>query len=110
MSQARNLRRNQTTAELRLWSRLRDRQLGGHKFKRQVPRGPFVVDFACLRKKLVVELDGGQHSDPVQSAHDRERSVWLAAEGYCVLRFWNHEVLTNMDGVLARIAEVLKER
>jgi len=109
VSQARNLRLNQTTAEQRLWSCLRDRKLEGHKFKRQVPRGAFVVDFACLRKKLIVELDGGQHGDPEQGARDRVRSAWLESEGYRVLRFWNHEVLMNMEGVLGVIAQALKE-
>src|SRR3546814_2302829 len=89
---ARRLRRDQTTAERRLWSRLRDRQLEGHKFRRQVPRGRFVVDFACLDSWLVVELDGGQHADPFQTKDDRKRTAWLEAEGYRVLRFWNHEI------------------
>ena len=110
MSQARNLRRNQTTVEEKLWSRLRDRQLEGHKFRRQVPRGTFVVDFACLRKKLIVELDGGQHSDSEQRARDRARSAWLESEGYRVLRFWNHEVLMNMESVLEVVAQALKGR
>ena len=107
---ARRLRRDHTTAEQQLWSRLRDRQLEGHKFRRQVPRGPFVVDFACLDSKLVVELDGGQHADPVHNEEDRKRSAWLQGEGYRVLRFWNNEVLENMDGVLATIVEALKDR
>ncbi len=107
MPQARNLRRNQTTAEQKLWSRLRDRQLGGHKFRRQVSRGAFVVDFACLRKKLIVELDGGQHGDPKQRARDQARSAWLEGEGYRILRFWNNDVLTNMNGVLKAISQAL---
>ena len=108
-SKARRLRRDQTAAEQQLWLRLRDRQLEGHKFRRQVPRGVFVVDFACLRRKLIVELDGGQHADPAQSAADRERTARLETEGYRVLRFWNDEVLTNMEGVLAQIAEALED-
>lgn len=107
MSRARSLLSNQTTVEQRLWSRLRDRQLGGHKFRRQVPRGSYVVDFACLRKKLIVELDGGQHSDPEQRARDQARSAWLEGEGYRVLRFWNNDVLTNMDGIVKTISQAL---
>jgi len=75
-----------------------------------VPRGSFVVDFACLLRKLIVEVDGGQHAGPEQRLEDQKRSAWLAAKGYRVLRFWNHEVLDNIEGVLERIAEVLKEQ
>src|SRR3546814_3816191 len=89
---ARRLRRDKTTVEQRLWAGLRDRQLDGYKFRRQLPRGAFVADFACLECKLVVELDGGQHAEPIQSEDDRKRSAWLQAEGYRVIRFWNHEV------------------
>ena len=110
MSRARNLRRNQTAAEELLWVRLRNRQLEGHKFRRQVPRGPYAVDFACLRKKLIVEVDSGQHSVPLRRAKDRVRSVWLEANGYRVLRFWNHEVQGNIEGVLLRIEEALGDQ
>ena len=106
---ARRLRRNQTTVEQRLWSHLRDRQLDGHKFKRQVPRGAFIVDFACLDRNLIVELDGGQHAAPLQNKEDQKRSEWLTGEGYRVLRFWNSEVLENMDGVLLTIIQALKD-
>ena len=98
---ARRLRRNPTDAERKLWSLLRRRQLAGHRFRKQVPLGPYIVDFACLAKKLVVEVDGGQHSTRV--ARDRTRSDWLEARGYRVLRFWNNDVLTNPDGVLQTI-------
>ena len=88
-----------TDAERLLWSRLR-RRYQGAKFRRQLPLGPFIVDFACVRSKLVIEVDGGQHLD---SADDEARDRWLAQSGYRVLRFWNHDVLTNLDGVLERI-------
>ncbi|HIC81777.1 MAG TPA: endonuclease domain-containing protein [Kiloniellaceae bacterium] len=107
MSNARRLRRNETEAERRLWAALRNRQLAGHKFRRQVPLGRFVVDFACYDEKLVVELDGGQHADHAQE--DEARTAWLEARGFRVLRFWNSEVLENMEGVLERIVEVLEE-
>ena len=104
---ARQLRRNQTDAEQRLWAKLRDRQLRGSKFRRQHPVGPFVADFCCPQRKLVVELDGGQHAEEV--AADHKRSRFLEEQGYRVLRFWNHDVLTNTNAVLERIAEVLSD-
>ena len=108
MSRARTLRRNQTTAEQTLWAHLRNRQLEGYKFRRQVPLGRYIVDFACYDERLVVELDGGQHGET--AAEDAARSAWLEAKGFRVVRFWNHEVFENLDGVLARILEVLGNR
>ena len=104
---ARQLRRDQTDAEQRIWARLRDRQLCGAKFRRQHPIGPFVADFCCPQRKLVVELDGGQHADDVVA--DQKRSRFLEERSYRVLRFWNHDVLGNTDGVLERIAEALRD-
>jgi very-short-patch-repair endonuclease len=100
---ARSLRANMTDAERALWYNLRDRRLSGFKFKRQWTLGPFVVDFCCLERRLVVEVDGGQHNDEV----DRNRTRWLANEGYRVIRFWNNDVLTNLDGVLEALAQAL---
>ena len=104
---ARRLRRHQTNAERLLWFRLRDRRLSGWKFKRQVPIDRFVVDFFCADAKLM-ELDGGQHD------HDRERDAdrtkVLEAMGYLVLRFWNHDVMRNMDGVLEEILSTVDHR
>ena len=97
---ARDLRQQMTDAERFLWSRLRRRFLGA-KFRRQVPLGPYIVDFACMRSKLVIEVDGGQH---LENLADAARDRWLAENGFRVLRFWNHEVLQNLDGVLERIA------
>jgi adenine-specific DNA-methyltransferase len=104
---ARQLRRDQTDAEQRLWAKLRDRQLGSAKFRRQHPIGPFVADFCCPQRKLVVELDGGQHKDDVVA--DEKRSRFLEAQGYRVLRFWNHDVLANTNGVLERIGDALSD-
>jgi len=95
---ARRLRRDQTHAERVMWFRLRDRRLAGWKFRRQVPIDRFVVDFFCVERKLIVEIDGGQHDHGRQRDADRTRN--LEAMGYLVLRFWNHEVLQNIDGVL----------
>ena len=108
MSQARALRRNQTTAEQRLWSRLRNRQLERHKFRRQVPLGRYIVDFSCYDSRLVIELDGGQHGE--RSVEDALRTQWLESRGFRVLRFWNNEVEENMDSVLMRILEELDGR
>ena len=102
---ARDLRQQMTDAERFLWSRLRRRFLGA-KFRRQVPLGPFIVDFACMRRKLVIEVDGGQH---LESSADAARDRWLAENGFRVLRFWNHEVLQNLDGVLERIAVEVRQ-
>ncbi|MFI5374292.1 MAG: endonuclease domain-containing protein [Candidatus Rokuibacteriota bacterium] len=105
---ARGLRRRQTDAERHLWARLRDRRLLGAKFARQVPIGPYVVDFCCREMKVIVELDGGQHA--VQTRSDAERTALLEALGYRVLRFWNNDALGSTDGVLQRVAEALTAR
>jgi very-short-patch-repair endonuclease len=102
---ARGLRRRQTDAERRIWARLRDRRLLGAKFARQVPIGSYIVDFCCRERKLIVELDGGQHA--VQADHDAARTAFLQALGYRVLRFWDNDALGNTDGVLQRIAGAL---
>ena len=98
---ARRLRRNQTDAERLLWFRLRDRRLASWKFKRQVQIDRFVVDFFCADAKLIGELDGGQHDH--DGEHDRDRTRVLETMGYLVLRFWNHDVIRNTDGVLEEI-------
>ena len=97
---ARKLRRDMTDAEKALWQRLRARQLDGAKFVRQFPIGGFIADFACRSARLVIELDGGQHAD---STRDAERTREIGRHGYIVLRFWNNDVLTNMEGVLESI-------
>jgi very-short-patch-repair endonuclease len=104
---ARQLRRDQTDAEKRLWARLRSCQLNGFKFRRQFVIGPFITDFCCFECRLIVELDGGQHADKTPA--DETRSTFLCSRGYSVLRFWDNEVLRNMDAVLQRIAQVLGE-
>ncbi len=93
---ARQLRRNSTPAERKLWRYLRSRSLGGYKFVRQETIGRYVVDFVCREKRLVVEVDGGQHAE---SRRDAARDRWLVEHRYRVLRFWNNEVLGNIEGV-----------
>jgi very-short-patch-repair endonuclease len=95
---ARALRKHQTDAEKLLWNRLRNRQLENCKFRRQQAVGPYITDFLCLEPKLVIELDGGQHS--TQMEQDEQRTRYLQSLGYRVLRFWNHEVLRKTDAVL----------
>jgi len=102
--QARRLRRSSTDAERKLWYRLRSRSIDGFKFIRQEPIGPYVADFVCRERRLIIEIDGGQHMD---SEHDRVRDRWLVDHRYRVLRFWNNDVLTNIDGVLEAIALAL---
>ncbi|SPD72926.1 conserved hypothetical protein [uncultured Desulfobacterium sp.] len=103
---AKDLRKRATDVELRLWSHLRARQCQGFKFRRQHPIGPFIVDFVCLEKRLIIELDGGHHALPAEALKDRQRDAWLEKEGYTVLHFWDNEVLMNLNGVL----EVIRER
>src|SRR5215475_4588926 len=105
---ARRLRRNQTDAERILWFRLRDRRLDGWKFRRQVPIDRFIADFLCADGKLIVELDGGQHEQDKE--RDSERTNALEAMGYVVLRFWNNDVMRNIDGVLQTILSTLDQQ
>jgi very-short-patch-repair endonuclease len=98
---ARRLRRNMTDAERKLWRALRLRQIHGHKFRRQFPMGTYIVDFVCLEAKLVIEVDGGQHD--AQQMHDKTRGTWLRCQGFRILRFWNNEVLGEINAVLSVI-------
>ena len=103
LNQARELRKNSTPAEAKLWGQLRNRQLEGFKFLRQATIGPYIVDFLCRKKKLVIELDGWTHSSPEELAYDARRTAFLNAEGYRVVRFNNSEALQGMDELLAMI-------
>ena len=104
-ARARTLRRNMTEAERRVWQILRSLQMKGYKFRRQVPIGRYIADFVCHEARLVVEIDGGQHDH--SSPQEAERSGFLQDEGYRILRFWNNEVLANLDGVPETIADEL---
>lgn len=105
LDRAKALRTGQTDAELRVWYHLRAHRFLGLKFKRQKPLGPYIVDFLCHEPALIIELDGGQHGEQV--AYDQRRDAWLRAQGYAVLRFWNHEVLQDMPAVLGRVRQVV---
>ncbi|MEW6141296.1 MAG: endonuclease domain-containing protein [Thermodesulfobacteriota bacterium] len=104
---SRQLRRKATDAEARLWSHLRARQLSGFKFRRQHAIGSYIVDFYCHEAGLVVELDGGGHAEELQGQYDLERSQWLESRGLRVIRFWNNEVLGNIEGVVEQILSAL---
>ncbi|MGH9427633.1 MAG: endonuclease domain-containing protein [Terriglobia bacterium] len=105
---ARLLRKNQTIAERTLWQKLRNRGLIQYKFRRQVPVGPYIVDFICLSARLIVEIDGGQHA--VQEDYDKARDDFLRGNGYHVLRFWNNQVLENLEEVLESLTLTLSQR
>jgi very-short-patch-repair endonuclease len=102
---ARTLRHNSTDAERKLWSHIRAKQLEGFKFRRQQPIGNYIVDFICLEKRLIIELDGGQHA--IYRYKDIVRDNWLINEGFQVIRFWNNDVLNNHEGVLSEIRRYL---
>jgi very-short-patch-repair endonuclease len=102
---ARELRSKQTDAENLLWARLRSKRLEGVAFRRQVPLDGYVVDFCSLQERLVVELDGGQHTE--KSGEDRIRSERIQIEGFRVIRFWDHEVLNDLEAVLLKIQEAI---
>jgi very-short-patch-repair endonuclease len=104
---ARSMRREATDAEQKLWLLLRDRRLGGAKFRRQAPVGPYIADFVCLRRKMIVEADGGQH---FATPRDATRDRWLADEGYLVVRYANNDILKNPEGVLADLLARLDQR
>ena len=109
IERARRLRRDQTDAEPRLWGRLRDRRLNGWKFKRQAPIDRYIADFFCADARLIIELDGGQHSTDANTEADSKRTAFLESCGYLVLRFWNNDVMKNMDGVLEEILATLPQ-
>ena len=104
---AKGLRKRSTDVERLLWSRLCAGRFEGMKFRRQHPIGEYITDFVCLERKLIIELDGGQHALPDELQKDRQRDDWLEKEGYTVARFWDNEVLTNTLGVLEAIRERL---
>jgi very-short-patch-repair endonuclease len=106
---ARTLRKNPSDAEYKLWQELRLRQLDGMRFRRQHPIGPYIVDFVCLAKRLIIEVDGEQHTQDTHVARDERRDRWLAAKGYRVMRFQTIEVYESLDGVADTIWAALQE-
>ena len=104
---SRELRANVTDAERRLWACLSARKVGGVRFNTQFPIGPFICDFVSRGAKLVIEVDGGQHAD--SERHDAAKTHYIEQQGYRVIRFWNNDVLNNIDGVVAEISRVLAD-
>ncbi len=102
----RQLRSHMTESENRLWRHLRAHRLNGEKFRRQQPIGPYVVDFVHFGARLIVEADGGQHND---ASYDETRDNWLREQGFTVMRFWNNEIMGNLDGVLATVMGAMTE-
>ena len=105
---ARQLRKNMTDTERFVWKRIRYRQLGGYRFRRQVPVGPYIADFVCFEAKVVLELDGGQHATQLLS--DTERTHWFEGQGFVVVRFWNNEAIENWDTIADYLVGVLQAR
>jgi very-short-patch-repair endonuclease len=103
---ARRLRKTQTDAERRLWSRLRNRTLGGRKFRRQYVVGPYTCDFVCIEKNLIIEIDGGQHAHQLEK--DENRTAYLRSHRFTVMRFWNHEALAETEAVLEKILAAIE--
>ncbi len=109
LKRARSLRHSQTEAEQLLWWRMRNRNLNGFKFNRQAPVGPFIADFLCNDRKLIVEVDGATHGEDHETAYDERRTAYLEAKGYRVLRVQNHDVFTMLDDVLNGIVLELEK-
>ena len=104
----RELRKSPTVAEEKLWPHLRRKQLGGYRFRRQHPVGPYIADFACVAQKLIVEIDGATHGDPDEIRYDEKRTAYLKSKGFRVARYGNEEIYKNMDEVLDDIYAYLK--
>src|SRR5690348_4246096 len=104
---SRKLRKNITPAEKALWNLLRNRQINGIKFRRQVPIGKYIADFVSIEKKLIIEVDGGQHNEENAILFDKIRTKYLEKQGYTVLRFWNNDVLLNKSEVINAIMRIL---
>jgi very-short-patch-repair endonuclease len=103
IQRARFLRKQSTDAEKLLWRYLRAKQLGNVKFRRQALIGKYIVDFVCFSRKLIIELDGGHHAQPKEKLYDQQRDDWLQEQGFKILRFWNCDVLGNIEGVIETI-------
>jgi very-short-patch-repair endonuclease len=103
---AKGLRARMTDAERRIWYHLRAHRFEGLGFRRQVPIGPYVADFVCEKLRVIVEVDGGQHAE--REEPDAQRTLWLNAQGYRVIRFWNNEVMQNMEGVWEALSRELE--
>ena len=109
IEKARFLRKNMTKQERQLWQFLRKKNINNLKFRRQYPLGNYIVDFICNEKKLIIEIDGGQHNEDKNIIYDLERTKYLEIKGYRVIRFWNHDIDNNIEGVYQEILKYLIE-
>jgi very-short-patch-repair endonuclease len=109
VDRARELRRSPTEAEVFLWRQLRSRAFQGLKFRRQVALGKYIADFVCLEKRLIIEVDGGQHNEQVQRQYDEVRDEWLRSQGFRILRYWNNEVFEEFEAIAEAIWRAAKE-
>jgi very-short-patch-repair endonuclease len=109
IERARDLRKSMSDAERHVWRAIRGGQINGFRFRRQHPIGVFIADFICLEKRLIIEVDGSQHAEPKQLAHDLERTAWLESRGYLVMRVWTGEISENLEGVLTSISQALEQ-
>ena len=105
---ARNLRKNLTKQEWKLWNIIKNRQFYGFRFRRQFPIEPYIVDFICREKKIIIEIDGSQHNQTDNIEYDKNRTEFLNAQGYSVIRFWNNEIDNNIEGVYLKLKQVFK--
>jgi len=108
IEKSRQLRKNMTPQERKLWYIIRNRQFYGYRFRRQFPLGQYIVDFICREKKIVIEIDGGQHNEIKNIQYDNKRTEYLISEGYKVIRFWNNDIDKNMGGVYNKLKEVFE--
>ncbi len=109
-SNAKRMRKSMTDAEAKLWQELRAHRLEGLGFKRQMPIGNYIADFACVAHKLIIEVDGSHHADGKQFIYDKKRAAYLKEQGWTVLRFWNDDVLKDINNVCQHIISVLQEQ
>ncbi len=109
LENAKSLRKNMTPEERILWKIFRNKNFYGFKFRRQTPIGIYIVDFLCINPKVIIELDGGQHNESDNIRYDKKRTMYLESQGYKVLRFWNNDIHSDIDGVCEKILMVLKD-
>ena len=106
IEKSRELRKNMTFQERKLWNIIKNRQFFNYRFRRQFPIGSYIVDFICREKKIIIEIDGGQHNEQINIEYDNKRTKYLKSEGYNVIRFWNNEIDNNIEGVYERLKHV----
>ena len=108
IEKSRDLRKNMTPQERKLWYIIKNRQFFGYRFRRQFPLGQYIVDFICRAKKIIIEIDGGQHNEIKNIQYDNKRTEYLISEGYKVIRFWNNDIDKNIGGVYEKLKEVFE--